>query len=469
MLTFATVFPLIENATSEEVERLMRRWLIGSQHSSFGSELEIAGLDEPQWSKNAGNENVTGLRVIDGEIDFRGLRHEKLESNGIRWTTEIVYEGGHGKSQVSVQVHCESDSTALSLPPARKPYIVKQFLADIGGGLDGSLKVSDDPIVLKNDQIDYASDIINSNCGNQLPIVYLSATSRGDASVSAKQLAHWLSGVAHVVVEPNREFSFRLMYEVNHQNAYGGAVGVYWPDRSRKELLLAKDYDFDAKALAAEISKLIRNRAIRLRTPRTLTWAYQKELLAKQQIEKLRKDGSKDLDEYIQSFDEEMGAKEEALEKAETEIHRLEAEVYSLRAQSKTVEGTPVLVRGNESDLYENEALEFIVEILDKALSESHEGSRRQHVLRSLRAANVSNGSREEIMSRVKALLSNYRKLEGSISHELEELGFDIASEGKHHKITFKGDSRYVISMAKTSSDHRAGKNLVSQIKAELF
>ena len=48
-------------------------------------------------------------------------------------------------------------------------------------------------------------------------------------------------------------------------------------------------------------------------------------------------------------------------------------------------------------------------------------------------------------------------------------LGFDISSDGKHHKLTFRGDPRYTFSMPKSSSDHRAGKNLVGKISTLLF
>ncbi|WJW75560.1 hypothetical protein QVG61_00265 [Thiohalobacter sp. IOR34] len=51
----------------------------------------------------------------------------------------------------------------------------------------------------------------------------------------------------------------------------------------------------------------------------------------------------------------------------------------------------------------------------------------------------------------------------------LEELGFEISGDGKHYKAIFMGDNRYTVSIPKTSSDHRAGMNLASEIINMLF
>lgn len=469
MLTFSTVFPLSVDCSSEDVQRLMKQWIAGGPHSMFGEELKIAGHGERQWQESLDGERIQGLATTDNGSEYAAIRYEKTEDDGVTWTTEVAFEGTDQAKRVSVRVQCESQITSLTLPPARKPYIVRQLVTQFGGGFDGDLQVSDSPIELKNGEIDYAARMINSNCANQLPIVYLSAPSNGQFLISPERLAHWLSGIAHVVVEPNREFSFRLMHEVNHENAYGGAIGIYWPDRSQKVVLLGRDFDFDSKALAAEVSKLTRNRAIRLRIPRTLTWDYQRELLARQEIDRLKREGSSDIEEYIRNFDEELKAKDLAIEGAEAEIRRLEAEVFNLRAQAKKLEGEPIFCRGSENDLYQNEALEILRDAILNAISHSKPESRRRHVLESLCVANESTENGAELRQRVKEILSNYRKLEGSIEHDLEELGFEIISEGKHHKLTFKGDARYLISMPKTSSDHRAGKNLVSQINSVLF
>jgi len=54
--------------------------------------------------------------------------------------------------------------------------------------------------------------------------------------------------------------------------------------------------------------------------------------------------------------------------------------------------------------------------------------------------------------------------MSSSMKSELQDFGFIISSDGKHHKLTYYGDPRYVATMAKSSSDIRAGSNLASEI-----
>lgn len=469
MITFSTVFPLGRDATPGDFAEVAKTWLAASPHSALAELLPASVAEQDDWEVAVTDESVEAHKVVDGDKTLFGLRYVKDEASGMRWITEVHFAGTRDANLAAVMVYVDSESTALRLPPARKPYVVRQLVSQFGDGEDGEFRVTDEPYFLKTSEIDFAAAIVNGECSNTLPIVYLSAFADAKLSVDPVRLAHWLSGIAHVVVEPDRGFSFRLAIEVEHRNTYGGAVGIYWPDRDVRSLILPRDYDFDPKAIGAEISKIIRDRAVRLRIPRILTWANLQESRARIQLERLRQSGSRDLDEYIESFDQEIKAKDQALSDAEAEVRRLEAEIRSLRARNKSVDGQPVLVRGVESDLYENECLGFIVDALKHAVENSPEDSRRNHVLSSLIAANPVEDNASDFAATIKALLSTYRTLESSVAHDLEEMGFEITSDGKHHKLVFRGDGRYQVSMSKTSSDHRAGKNLVSEINRLLF
>src|SRR5690606_7137965 len=65
-----------------------------------------------------------------------------------------------------------------------------------------------------------------------LPTVYVSATGNGSWLLSRQEietLAYDLGGIAHVVVEPDRAFSFDLRDATEARNAYGGTVGLSVP------------------------------------------------------------------------------------------------------------------------------------------------------------------------------------------------------------------------------------------------
>lgn len=64
----------------------------------------------------------------------------------------------------------------------------------------------------------------------------------------------------------------------------------------------------------------------------------------------------------------------------------------------------------------------------------------------------------------LKAAIKGYKTLNGSLKSMLEKFGFVITDDGKHYKWTYFGDHRYVITVAKTCSDNRAGMNIASTI-----
>ena len=65
----------------------------------------------------------------------------------------------------------------------------------------------------------------------------------------------------------------------------------------------------------------------------------------------------------------------------------------------------------------------------------------------------------EKRKQRVKAMFKGYKNLSGAMRQELLELGMTITDDGKHYKLTYKDDPRYMVTIGKTPSDNRAGNN----------
>lgn len=59
----------------------------------------------------------------------------------------------------------------------------------------------------------------------------------------------------------------------------------------------------------------------------------------------------------------------------------------------------------------------------------------------------------------IKQLLKNYRKMDKKTRLRLNELGFIITSDGKHYKITHTSNCSMKVTLGKTVSDYRAGRN----------
>ena len=70
----------------------------------------------------------------------------------------------------------------------------------------------------------------------------------------------------------------------------------------------------------------------------------------------------------------------------------------------------------------------------------------------------------------IKHILKGYTKVDESLKRNLKQFGFVITKDGGHYKLTYKGDPRYMFTIASSGSDSRhGGGNLASQINKNLL
>jgi len=466
MLTFKTQFPINSQKNIKDIVDVGRVWLSGSPHSTLSSIMRSAGVIENEWSSHSQNESI--YFYIFEEENIASFRHENLDENGVRWVTEVASYKNNQGFWVSVQLSADSELPVERVDQGKRPYILKNIMRSIGGGMDGPLLVSDNPHYLGEDEIELAANIITANAGCVMPIVYVSATNSNDPHINVEQMSHWLSGMAHVVVEPSRSFSFQLMGEVFGENAYGGAVAIYWPDGIGKWLFLPKDEYSDAKAMQIAISRKVRSSLLSQRTKKECRWGYSQELNSKRKLFELKSSGSDDVEDYMAVFDEEIKAKDEEIMRLESEVNRLRyGTQYSGSSDAKSK--NTISLNGNENDLYQAERLSIIMDALSRELDSSDAHSRRWDVISDLIDRNSQEGERDEILERLKSLLRSYNSMSSTVRQELESLGFAISEEGKHYKLIFRQDSRYSFTLAKTGSDYRGGLNAFSDIRRRMF
>jgi hypothetical protein len=467
MLSFATEFPVAASGTPNDFLLAVREWLLGSPHTVFVAD-DFTGVDiQAEWSAKKSNEQIEVLRFESTTTNTAAVRYTKTDG-GLEWVSTVIYWQGHPASWIGVRVSCESQHPAARLPNARKPVFVRTFLNRLGGGLDGELTVSATARALANSEVPLAARCVSGAVECRLPIVYVSALFQGGHAVDAATLAEALSGMAHVIVEPNRPFSVRLMQDVGSENVYGGAVGIYWPDGGgRRSFFPGGQYDSPVeleRAICEEVRIALVNRRPLART----TWASVQEQISRQTYAHLRRAGSTALEDYIQNFDKELQAKQQELEDAEREILRLQADLRKYQAQNPMQSGL-TLQTSPERDLFPGEIQGIVHEALADSISRVPDDSRRQHVLQSLVDANPSTGEADAMRSRLKAVLRDYRSMDARVRATLQELGFDISEDGKHIKIVFQGDSRYTFTMPKSGSDVRGGLNLAGDLSRLLL
>ncbi len=461
MITFNTQIPVKTSNTIDDLIRLGKVWITGSPHT----EIITADLDkqlEDDWHEvEYKKEKVIIARAKSDEFELGGMRYVKDEIS-TEWVTDIVGAKAKDEFWVSIQISCDMDAPSQKLPEAKKPVIVKQLFKELGTDTDGGLIVSDTPHLLKEDDVDSAREFITFVAKNILPIVYVSAQTGGKTYINANELAKSLAGMAHVIVEPSRSFSHKLTRAVLNENVYDGAVGIYWPEGMGQKRFIPNYHYHHPRKMMEDIIFTIREALNNYRLPKELTWAYLNEVRSRSLINKLKEQGS--VEEYIKMFDAERNSKDQRLANAEQEIEKLKQEL--IKIGKKRID--PILDPGIEQDLYRNERRDTVLEILQEAVNKIRPDSRRLHIINDILKHNEYIGEKKKIETQIKSLLKNL-ELDSKTRRGMEELGFVITQDGKHYKATFVNDNRYTFSFSRTSSDHRAGKNISSDIANTLF
>lgn len=467
MLSFATEFPVEATRTSTDFLSAIRKWLLGSPHTLF----EVPDLSEidtkHEFSARKSNELIEVLRYEATGSDMAAIRYTRWD-RGLEWVSTIVFSRAPTANWIGIRTSCESQHPATRLPNAKKPVFVQTFLTRLGGGLDGEIKVQALPLRLTNSDVPLAARCISDKSGCRLPIVYVSAKFQGGHIVNVDSLAEKLAGMAHVLVEPNRPFSIRLMTEVESQNVYGGAIGVYWPEGGgRRSFFLHQESESPVEMEGAVVEEV--RSALANRRPMTrVTWPAVQELISRRVYANLREKGSTEVQKYVDEFDKELKSKQVELDDAEREISRLEAEIRRYQAQNPMQSGL-VLQTTPEQDFYAGEILGFVRDAIADAVTRVTEDCRRQHILNSIVKANPPSGESEAMRNRLKTLLRDFRAMDAKVRSGLQDMGFDISEEGKHYKIIFQGDDRYTFTMPKSGSDYRGGLNLAGDISRLLL
>lgn len=467
MITFSTEFPLDAKHSATDVLRLACDWLTGSPHTTL-AETELDELPEDDAREVRGKgESVIVASARNPEFTIAGLQYHRAEES-LEWVTSIVARQDSTETLFSLQVSCEAYGTTPRLPPPKKPYFIKQALTVLGGGTDGEIPVSDKPFHLNDGEAAIAAALIKGVAKNRLPIVYLSRGFDGHYPVEPDGLATYISGLAHVIVEPSRAFSAELRDLVDGRNVYGGTIGVYWPQSSARNSYYLEKFSGDTRELQRSLWDDVRRALANRRLSTGCTWAHLQEQLSRLRIARLKHEGSASIDDYVQAFDAELHAKDQRLTEADAEISRLNAEIRRLSASAGS-SSAGLLSLGKEHDLYPQEVRDLVISVLRDSLRNLREGSRRQHLVKDLLEANAATGAVSKMDTAIKSIMRTYQSMDAKSRSELSALGFDISEDGKHYKITFRGDPRYMFTLPKTSSDHRSGKNLSSDITGTLF
>jgi hypothetical protein len=464
MLSFATEFPIRETTSNGFVDAV-RRWMIGSPHANFSTETLKDIPESGRWKLETDDNCLEGLFSRRGFSETSAFKYTATDGQ-IEWVTEVVFSKSEFDNWVGIRTSRESFQPQSSLPPAKKPLLVRTIIDGLGGGLDGEIYVSDKPHFLSENDVTMAVRLLNADSDNYLPLVYLSYPFPGEPAIDPYPLARSLGGMAHVIVEPSRDFSRSIQKDVGSRNVYGGSVGVYWPSGQRFKYYFNNfiENEFDLRqAIVWDIRAALVNR----RPFGRCTWSKAEAEVAQSVFESLKSSGSHDVAEYVAAFDVEIAAKDSQLQDAEAEIVSLRAQIRSLDRRNQSQLNSWSIE--SEQELRDGEFSEILKEAIDAAANNSQDGSRRQHVLHAA-AAGIPNSDNLKICrEKLKDILKGYRNMTPTIKSDLNNLGFTIDDDGKHYKLIYMQDDRYTFPLPKSGSDWRGGMNAASDISKRVF
>jgi hypothetical protein len=470
MQFFSTDFPLATGTTGLNILEECLHWVAQSPHTSFSESDLLQNIYIHDFVRDSDQESIRFEFTEDGEIKIHSFTYTKNDPK-IVWVTSISFLNipATGEAWVNVKSYCNSRIATVNLPDIKKPLIVIRLIDRYGGGYDGLLKVNHEALQIPdNDEgLGLAASLINNEAGNRLPIVYVSRYHTGFTSVITERLGRKLCGLAHLVVEPNRNFSNKLRRFVNGQNVYGGAVAVYWPSDGGVSIYRKSSDEpvggFE-DSIFSELSELISQRMpLRKCSTEALREAKNKQL-----IERLKSEDSADISAYIEAFDQELRAKDDEIHSLKREVIRLEGVSRSIRARNP-VQGGIHIDTGGEEDFFDNELLWIILDAIQQQREMVTNDSRRFHILESILNQPLPDKLSENLAAKVKELLRSYREMTPKIRTGLIDLGFSISDQGKHIKLIYQSDERYTFTLPKSGSDNRGGLNAALDLSRLFF
>lgn len=473
----STEFPVKVNKGRADFVAEVLVWLGGIINSTVlapGSEKELDG-ENAHLSAPSGEElRLRELRDGDGWSAI-GFRHDLPDDKERLWQTEgvLIRAAVDGQENlVRLRSQCLAKVPGARLETPHKPYLIKALLKNKWGGADAHLSVSDQPVWLDDTKagLEMARAVTVGEAAKWLPTVYISTTESGNWLLDQREigkLAYDLGGIAHVVVEPNRFFSFKLRDATKGRNAYLGALGLSLPRQGivRRYLLGWQIQDKNRLVAAVKVA------AANLHDQMPVcgwSWTDLQERALHKQREAYRgalsaADSEALFDEYSKQLDD-----------LQAENRQLTARLASF--EDGLHEGgflNEDLVRAVGPEVYNGEIsdrLRFAAEITLSAADQIGLDARSKIILRRVVDQLHVSPALAELSQDLERATKDRKRVARELSSLLGRHGYSHKSDNKHIRLRAKKgyDGLEPITLAKTPSDTRSLKNIQKMTERKL-
>ncbi len=470
MQIYSTTFPVTDKLTVDNFIELVIKWNQSSPHNKMKN-LNWDGKNHNIKFED-GNLSLSIEEVYTHNIV--AIRFHQLDANNVIWTTDMVVDFNKRIFSIKLDRETTMDTTGF-VPQFKAPVIVNMMLESGYVGKDLDFCIDEKTIAIDATNYGVIEDIICRRIIYKMPIVYVTK-SWGKYPCNVRELAYKLRGVAHVLIEEDVGVSKILKESCEGKNSHHGSIGIYYPNSSAgyKIISTAKYVGKELQLIDRVVSMVCRyvNQQAK---DKLLTWeGVQTELLNLRyaSANEKKNQAENEIQEYFNEFDTELQEKKDEIKEKEKTIEELNGRIMALQCEceglrTKLEQGkeTPLLLYGNEEDLYEGEIKEHILELLEDQRRNVQPKSRKEKILLDVLENNSKSGNLKQRRDKIKRILKGYTKVGESLRKELVEFGFEISKDGGHYKLKYYGDSQYLFTMAASGSDSQhGGGNLASEI-----
>ncbi len=476
---FVTSIALKKELTKKEIYELIKKWIIDSPHYAI---KDISYQNEEYYEKRFENISIEILNKYLLNNDYFAVRFKVIENDN-EWRTDCIFSKSKDNCKLAVKVSCQKNSFSGQLPKVHKPHIIKMLIENKYCDEELPVRIEDEPFFLSDKDDVKCGKIMTGELNTPLPVVYVSIDSycKNKYWVDLNKLAIKLSGIAHVLVEPNKEFSKRLRTLSGDNNAHNGYVGVYFPGERIKQIVSYKDYlvrgKINEQSFMERILEIIQHSLLNYSNNALITWEklqveFHKSKLMRQQ--EASSEAEKEYTALLHEADQENLEYKNLLEATGLERKELEDKVSSLQSQlvglekqnsilKDKLENTQlgIITKGEIKEFYIDEVKDCIISVLKNALAGLNRKSRKYVIIDSILKNNKITGEGEKIFREIKDALQC--KSNNELRRRLEKCGF-VCVEGAHDKYLFFNDPKYTMLVSKSPSDYREAQNLYSDI-----
>lgn len=468
MQIYSAIFPVKESLSQDDLINLVIEWNQGSPHN------KISNLNWDGKKRNIKFEDGNLSLAIEEIRTYNtiAIRFHQFDENNIIWNTDIVVNFNTHIFSIKIDRETTADTIGF-IPQFKTPILVNMLLDGDFIGMDNDLEISAKEIPIKKDNYKVIENIICRNTVYSMPVIYVTK-SWGRYPLRVHTLAYRLRGVAHVLIEEDADVCKFLKDSCRGMNSHHGSIGIYYPGSSAPyKIIMPRRYEGQEETLIDRIVNMVCRYMNQQARDKMMTWeGVQNELLKLRYVSATEKKAKaeNEVSEVYENFSDELEEKERTIEELNNRVMALQAENQGLRAKYEQVSEIPLIYYGEEDELYEGEIKDHILETLQKQMQQVKKGTRKELILQDILESNELTGALEEKRAEIKRILKGYTKVGDSLKRDLKAYGFIITKDGGHYKLTYKGDSRYLFTMASSGSDsQRGGENLIGDIIRDML